>query len=80
MKQYRIVMKRDFGPGPGFLIDGKFIKRGFVVTNGRMTNVMPGAVWFLSIADAMDAVEIFIEAKGNSKTFWRIWHARKGKK
>lgn len=34
MNKFRIVPKRDFGAGKGFLINSKWVKSGFVVTDG----------------------------------------------
>lgn len=69
--KYRIVPKRDFGPGPGFLIKGQFVKRGFVVTDGHC-NVMPGATWFQSIAESFRAIAILDASGGDSETFWSM--------
>ncbi len=66
--KYRIKPKMDFG-GRGFWIGGKWVRKGFVVTDGRC-NIMPGAIWFLTIADAMKAIRIWIEVKGNVGHFW----------
>lgn len=49
--KFRIVPKRDFG-STGYLIKGKHVTRGFVVVLGGC-NVMPGATWFQTVADAM---------------------------
>ncbi len=68
MNKFRIIPKRDFG-SHGFLIGGKWVKTGFVVTlNGG--NCMPGSTWFRSIADAMDAIDTLIGCNGNAKLFW----------
>ena len=69
-RKYRIVPKRDFGSGPGYFIKGKFVKSGFVVTDGGICNVMPGATWFLTVADAMRALRIWIEVGFNADLFW----------
>lgn len=69
MTKYRIVPKRDFGR-QGFLINGKWIKSGFVVTDG-FCNIMPGATWFLSIEDAMRAVRVYATVKGDAQLFWK---------
>lgn len=69
---YRVVPKMDFGAGKGFLIKGEWVKRGFVVTDG-ICNVMPGAAWFLSIADALAAIPVYHEWKqsgAHSDVFW----------
>ena len=66
--KFRIVPKRDFS-GNGFWISGHWVKSGFIVTDG-FCNIMPGATWFRSIADAMNALEVFIEVGGNAAKFW----------
>lgn len=80
MTRYRIVPKRDFGSGPGFWLPGAgdhgtakygFVKRGFVVTDG-IRNVMPGATWFRTVADAFAAIADLEAAKGDADTFWRL--------
>jgi hypothetical protein len=68
MSKYRIVPKRDFGR-MGFWIEGKWVKTGFVVTDG-FCNVMPGATWFRTVADAMAAIRVLEETKGDSDAFW----------
>ncbi|QIG70736.1 hypothetical protein EVB91_185 [Rhizobium phage RHph_I1_18] len=75
-ERYRIKPKRDFS-GKGYLLNGQWIRRGFVVTNGGMINVMPGATWFLTIADAMDALRILIEVNHNPELFWQRIRERK---
>jgi hypothetical protein len=65
--KYRIQRKQDFGP-MGFWIGGEWVRRGFVVTSGG-ANVMPGATWFRSIAEAMDAIAV-LEKTGNGPAFW----------
>lgn len=65
---YRIVPKRDFGTG-FFLINGRQVRQGFVVTDG-FCNVMPGATWFQTVADAMRALRILIEVNGDARRFW----------
>lgn len=74
--RYRIVAKRDFGNGPGFWINRQWVKTGFVVTDG-FCNIMPGAAWFRTVADAMDALAILIEAKHDGPTFWNLYRTRK---
>ena len=70
MSKYRIKAKRDFGR-QGFLINGEWVKRGFVVVDASCTiiNVMPGATWFQTIGDAMDAIEV-LERTKSSTDFW----------
>lgn len=83
---FTIEPKRDFGPGPGFYINGQFIKRGYVVVKDGC-NAMPGATWFLAIESAKEAIDILIEVGGLniwqrdvsvSKLFWERMQARRG--
>ena len=77
-RRWRIVPKRDFGIGPGFCIDGKWVKSGYVVTDG-FCNVMPGAVWFRTVAQASEALVIYVEVAeevGDSDEFWRRYRAK----
>jgi hypothetical protein len=67
---FRVVPKRDFGSGPGFLINGDWVRHGFVVTDG-MCNIMPGATWFQSIPEALDALAVYCGVHGNADLFWR---------
>lgn len=72
-RRWRIVPKRDFGSGPGFWIDGQWVKTGYVVTDG-ICNVMPGATWFRTVARASEALVIYVEvaaAGGDAEEFWR---------
>lgn len=87
MKKLRIEPKRDFGDGPGFWMPGAgnvgsgnygFVKSGFIVTDG-VCNIMPGATWFRTIADACDAIKVLHEVGGDAKAFWRLWRERKTK-
>lgn len=73
---YTIKPKRDFGKY-GFTINGKQVKEGWVVTDGRQWNVMPGATWFQTIESARQAIaalelskKIAPEDEGN--TFWNL--------
>lgn len=87
MKTFKIERKRDFGPGKGYWLPGVeggvgtekygFVKTGFVVTNGRLTNVMPGATWFRTIGEAMDAIAVLIEVNGDGVAFWEKLKERK---
>lgn len=72
MFRYHIKVKRDFGSGPGWLINGRYVRTGFVVTDG-FCNIMPGATWFLSIADAVRAIHIL--ALHGPKNFHSAWRA-----
>lgn len=64
---FTVEPKRDFGPA-GFLVDGRVTKIGYVVTR-HGCNAMPGAVWFRSIEDAKDAIDVLIETGGGA--IWR---------
>lgn len=75
--KYKIVVKRDFGSGKGFWLPGAgshgtdnygWVKSGFVVTLGGC-NIMPGATWFRTIADAMRAIAVY-ENTSTSDEFW----------
>lgn len=83
--KFRIVPKRDFGSGPGFWLPNAgttgtgnygFVKSGFVVTDG-ICNIMPGATWFRTVAEAMSAIRIYIEAQGNAAKFWELMRAER---
>jgi hypothetical protein len=75
-KDHQIVPKKDFGGGKGFLIDGHFIKNGFVVTKDGC-NAMPGATWFQTTKAAMKAIDDLIVADGDAKIFWELHSARR---
>lgn len=75
-KNYTIVEKRDFGSGPGYWITGFHVKHGYVVTDGGIINVMPGATWFLTVEDAKAAIDILL-VSGESQKFWDLWELRK---
>lgn len=66
---FRIVPKRDFG-SHGFLINGQWVKTGFVVTDG-LCNIMPGATWFQTVAEAMRALRIYRAVNGDAARFWQ---------
>jgi hypothetical protein len=70
--KFRIVPKRDF-PKNGFLINGEWVKRGFVVTRGG-SNPMPGATWFRTEAEAMKAIAIYEAVNGDAEGFWSLWN------
>lgn len=63
---YHICPKRDFGSGPGYFIDGAFVKEGFVVVIGEGEyagcNAMPAALWFRDVPEAKQHIDILIEA------------------
>lgn len=67
---FHIVPKLDFGT-QGFLIKGKWVKSGFVVTDGSC-NIMPGATWFQTVLEAKRGIDIFISVKGNADRFWEV--------
>lgn len=69
--KYRIVPKLDFGPGPGYLIEGEYVKKGFIVTDG-ICNIMPGATWFRTIEDAEWGIKAYDMAAGDGREFWNI--------
>lgn len=78
MTKYRIVPKRDFGSGPGFWLPGAgntgtanygWVKSGFVVTDG-LCNIMPGATWFQTVAEAMRGLRVLIECDFDAAAFW----------
>lgn len=87
MVDYRgfiVEPKRDF-VGAGFYVDGKFIKRGYVVVKDGC-NAMPGATWFYTIEDAKEAIDILIDVGGAdiwkrpasySNKFWARMEARR---
>lgn len=75
--KYRIVPKRDFPRGygtHGFYIKGEWVARGFVVVNDhcRIINVMPGATWFRTIADAFRGIDCLERSNGSAAEFWRL--------
>lgn len=73
---FTIEPKRDFGP-TGFFIDGKFIKRGYVVVKDGC-NAMPGATWFYTIELAKEAIDIWIDVHCDAALFWVHLPAKKG--
>jgi hypothetical protein len=70
---YRIVPKLDFGTGKGFLINGQWVKEGWIVTKDH-ANIMPGATWFLTVEEAQRGIDTLIAANGDAPTFWRMWY------
>jgi hypothetical protein len=51
-----------------YYIDGLFIRSGYnVCSEDGWINVMPGACWFMTIADAMRGVDCLIEAGGSPR-------------
>lgn len=77
--KYHIKPKRDFGRYGFHLINGEKVSKGFVVTDGGIVNVMPGATWFRSIPDALRAIQVLEDVKGDGKLFWEVLAARKAK-
>lgn len=71
---FTIKPKLDFGSQP-FLIDGKMVSKGWVVTDG-FCNVLPGATWSQTIAGAKKLITAHIESRGNADRFWKIVKAR----
>lgn len=72
-KRYRTLFiepKRDFGT-QGFLINGKMVMKGWVVTDG-LCNVMPGATWFQTVKKAKFAIDVLIAVRGHAGMFWEI--------
>jgi len=48
-----------------YYVDGMFIRSGYnVCSEDGLINAMPGACWFMTIADAMRGVDCLIEAGG----------------
>lgn len=76
-KGYTITEKKDFGAGGGHYIDGFFVKHGYVVTDGGIVNVMPGATWFLTVRDAKEAIKDLIAAGDSAEQFWKLQGMRK---
>ena len=74
-QKFRIEPKRDFGRGKGYLINGKWVKSGFIVTRGGC-NIMPGATWFQTVSDAMRAISVYIAAD-TSDQFWQMLREKK---
>ena len=70
---HTIVKKRDFGTS-AFLVNGVKVDSGWVVTKDG-ANVMPAAAWFLSIDDAIEAIDILMEIE-TSEEFWKKMDAR----
>src|SRR4029077_9173698 len=67
----RVITKhREFTIGSGefsqpYYIDGMFIRSGYnVCSEDGWINVMPGACWFMTIADATHGIDCLIEAGG----------------
>lgn len=70
--QYHIKPKRDFDKY-GFLINGKWVRSGFVVTDG-LCNVMPGATWFGTLRQALVGIDC-LERSQDYHEFWKLIRA-----
>lgn len=89
----RVVTKhRDFTIasvefGQPYYVDGMFIRSGYnVCSEDGWINVMPGACWFMTIADATSGIDCLIEAGGSPRSpyqkddgvgqrFWKLMEA-----
>jgi hypothetical protein len=72
-----------------YYIDGMFIRSGYnVCSEDGWINVMPGACWFMTIADASHGIECLIDAGGAphppyqkddgvGARFWKLMEARR---
>lgn len=72
-----IQPKLDFGGKP-FLINGKSVMEGFVVTGPSQwgtCNVMPGAAWFQTVAEARIGIDVLLDV-GNGPAWWIETSAR----
>lgn len=58
-RSYTIKPKRDFG-SYSFLINGKMVREGFVVTDEHNVNAMPGATWFQTVKDAKKGIDVLV--------------------
>lgn len=83
MTKYRIVPKRDFGGQP-FLINGRAVSSGFVVTYNKGyykgCNAMPGATWSETIPGALRMIRVLEHVGGerHSGRFWKLLHRING--
>lgn len=77
MAKYKVEVKRDFG-GQVWLVNGKYVNTGFVVTDG-ICNIMPGAAWFSTIEQALFALKILVEVNFDAPKFWEVYRARRKK-
>ena len=82
--KYRIKIKRDFGSGKGFWMEGAgsvgrgnygFVKSGFVVVQNGV-NCIPGAGWFRTIADAMIGIKAH-SLTGDTSDFYEVYRKMK---
>lgn len=69
---FTIKPKLDFGTH-GYLIDGQWVKTGWVVcdTTG-FCNMMPAATWFRTIDTAVDGIDTLIESDFDADVFWKL--------
>lgn len=72
---FKIAPKQDFGPGPGYYIEGEYVKEGYVVVENGC-NVMPGATWFRTVERARQGIDDFLAADRDGPRFWEIRRAR----
>lgn len=77
---FTIVEKQDFGEH-GHLIHGFRVKHGYVVTNGGLCNMMPGATWFQTVNESMEAIDDLIASQGLERVgehpFWTLNRLRR---
>lgn len=74
---YYIVPKRDMGSS-AWLVNANLIRKGYVVTDDGIINVMPGATWFKSVVEAKVAIDILFEANDDSQKFWELLREKQG--
>ena len=74
-KKYRIKIKRDFGRYGWWDPQTRSNRYdGFVVTNGGIINVMPGACWFKTIEDAFIGIEALeISKQRGTRNFYEVF-------
>lgn len=70
--KYQIKIKRDWGRY-GFWNPKtrRLEKQGFVVVKGGC-NIMPGAVWFKTVEQAIRAIAILEQASHDADLFWQL--------
>jgi hypothetical protein len=78
---FTIKEKGDFGSGSGHFIRGMYVSHGYVVTDGGIINVMPAATWFLTVEDAMRAIDDLITSANmrrqtSEHPFWALHRFR----
>jgi hypothetical protein len=70
---YFIKPKQDFGARP-HVLSAFPVEHGYIVTDGGIINVMPGATWFQSVGEAMRAIDDLIRSEGDERIsehpFW----------